>query len=327
MGWGYIWRALFAVPAAASVLRSFFTPSLSPCPRASSSTQTTSASPPASTAPSPSSTPPAPSPPPPSWPTARPSTTPSASPARTPRSASAATSSSPTAFPSRPPKPSPRSSAPTATSFRPSLADFFAAVLRGKVSAADIAREALAQIHRIQQQASPLTHIDTHKHTHILPRVARPLLAVAERTGIPAIRNPFEPRWSIALGKSRILRRAPTAQPRASCSRASSPCRRSAAAASAPPTAPSASPPPATSTPPPSAHSSPPCPSGTWELVCHPGYNDRDLDAITTRLRATRDIERAALLDAFSRNLASSNTRNSSTTATHQLQQTHAPHR
>ncbi len=40
-------------------------------------------------------------------------------------------------------------------------------------------------------------------------------------------------------------------------------------------------------------------PGGTWELVCHPGYNDRDLDAITTRLRATRDIERAALLDAF----------------------------
>jgi hypothetical protein len=41
-------------------------------------------------------------------------------------------------------------------------------------------------------------------------------------------------------------------------------------------------------------------PAGTWELVCHPGYNDRDLDAVTTRLRASRDIERAALLEAFS---------------------------
>ncbi len=41
-------------------------------------------------------------------------------------------------------------------------------------------------------------------------------------------------------------------------------------------------------------------PSGTWELVCHPGYNDPDLDAITTRLRHTREIERTALLTAFS---------------------------
>ena len=35
---------------------------------------------------------------------------------------------------------------------------------------------------------------------------------------------------------------------------------------------------------------------GTFELCCHPGYNDRDLDRITTRLRAHRDIERNALL-------------------------------
>jgi hypothetical protein len=35
---------------------------------------------------------------------------------------------------------------------------------------------------------------------------------------------------------------------------------------------------------------------GTFELCCHPGYNDSDLDRITTRLRAHRDIERNALL-------------------------------
>jgi hypothetical protein len=40
-------------------------------------------------------------------------------------------------------------------------------------------------------------------------------------------------------------------------------------------------------------------PDGLWELVCHPGYNDRDLDAITTRLRSTREIELAALTAAF----------------------------
>ncbi len=35
---------------------------------------------------------------------------------------------------------------------------------------------------------------------------------------------------------------------------------------------------------------------GTFELCCHPGYNDSDLDRITTRLRAHRDVERTALL-------------------------------
>jgi len=43
-------------------------------------------------------------------------------------------------------------------------------------------------------------------------------------------------------------------------------------------------------------------PEGLWELVCHPGYNDRDLDAFTTRLRVTREIERNALLGALGSN-------------------------
>jgi hypothetical protein len=41
--------------------------------------------------------------------------------------------------------------------------------------------------------------------------------------------------------------------------------------------------------------------NGTFELVCHPGYNDRDLDRIATRLRAHRDIERNALLTELPR--------------------------
>jgi predicted glycoside hydrolase/deacetylase ChbG (UPF0249 family) len=32
-------------------------------------------------------------------------------------------------------------------------------------------------------------------------------------------------------------------------------------------------------------------PDGTWEFVCHPGYNDADLGAIATRLRASRESE------------------------------------
>ena len=32
-------------------------------------------------------------------------------------------------------------------------------------------------------------------------------------------------------------------------------------------------------------------PCGTWEFVCHPGYNDADLQKAKTRLRESREME------------------------------------
>ena len=32
-------------------------------------------------------------------------------------------------------------------------------------------------------------------------------------------------------------------------------------------------------------------PEGTWEFVCHPGYNDADLRTAKTRLRESREVE------------------------------------
>jgi predicted glycoside hydrolase/deacetylase ChbG (UPF0249 family) len=201
-------------------------------------------------------------------------------------------------IPLSPPETIPTLLGPDRRSFRASLTDFFAAVLIGKVSAAEIEREAHAQIARIQQEGISLTHIDTHKHTHILARVARPLLAIAERAGIPAIRNPFEPRWSIALGKSRILRRLQLRslrflQPRF----LALPQIRSGRVVTTNGTLGISATGNLDSTTLRAILNA--MPSGTWELVCHPGYNDRDLDAVRTRLRSTRDIERATLLDAF----------------------------
>ena len=37
-------------------------------------------------------------------------------------------------------------------------------------------------------------------------------------------------------------------------------------------------------------------PEGTWELVCHPGYDDADLRAARTRLIDSRDQERRLLM-------------------------------
>jgi predicted glycoside hydrolase/deacetylase ChbG (UPF0249 family) len=39
-------------------------------------------------------------------------------------------------------------------------------------------------------------------------------------------------------------------------------------------------------------------PDGTWELVCHPGYSDADLQAAGTRLTQSREIELSALTSA-----------------------------
>jgi predicted glycoside hydrolase/deacetylase ChbG (UPF0249 family) len=36
-------------------------------------------------------------------------------------------------------------------------------------------------------------------------------------------------------------------------------------------------------------------PEGTWEFVCHPGYNDAELDQVRTRLRQSRETELGVL--------------------------------
>jgi len=42
-------------------------------------------------------------------------------------------------------------------------------------------------------------------------------------------------------------------------------------------------------------------PEGTWEFVCHPGYNDAELQGIRTRLRASREQELAVLTSTSTR--------------------------
>jgi predicted glycoside hydrolase/deacetylase ChbG (UPF0249 family) len=42
-------------------------------------------------------------------------------------------------------------------------------------------------------------------------------------------------------------------------------------------------------------------PEGTWEFVCHPGYNDQELDSVRTRLRASRERELEVLTSGAAR--------------------------
>lgn len=56
----------------------------------------------------------------------------------------------------------------------------------------DIERELDAQIRRIREAAVPLSHLDTHKHTHLLPPVLDCVARLSRRYGIPFVRRPFD---------------------------------------------------------------------------------------------------------------------------------------
>jgi len=190
--------------------------------------------------------------------------------------------------------------------FRPSLGEFVLALLRGKISEVEIEREALAQVRKLQRAGIDVTHLDTHKHTHLFPSVARPLLRVAESSSIGAIRNPFEPRWCRSLGRGKFMRRLQLAvldglesQFNAHRQIRNGYVHTTGGTIGVSATGQLNSE---------SLHQileAPP--DGLWELVLHPGYNDADLDAITTRLRAHRDIEREALLTVVPQRLAQPN--------------------
>jgi hopanoid biosynthesis associated protein HpnK len=183
--------------------------------------------------------------------------------------------------------------------FRPALLDFVQALLRGIIRPEDIEREALAQIQKLQRAGIQVTHIDTHKHTHLFPAVSRPLLTVLERTGIPAIRNPFEPTFVRRLDHAGIKRRLqlallnrlrPAFVQLSQLRAANIITTDGTMGVSATGNLTSDT----LSQILDALH-----PAGTFELVCHPGYNDADLDRIPTRLRSHREVEMQALLTAI----------------------------
>jgi predicted glycoside hydrolase/deacetylase ChbG (UPF0249 family) len=191
--------------------------------------------------------------------------------------------------------------------FRPSLANFVQALLRGIIRPEDIEHEALAQIQKLQRTGIQVTHIDTHKHTHLFPAVCRPLLTVLERTGISAIRNPFEPAFAKHLAQAGIKRRLqlallhrfrPAFVQLTDLQATNILTTNGTVGVSATGNLASATLSQILSALP---------PSGTFELVCHPGYNDADLNRIPTRLRSHREIEMQALRTAIPAMLAQPN--------------------
>jgi hopanoid biosynthesis associated protein HpnK len=177
--------------------------------------------------------------------------------------------------------------------FRDGLKSFAVRALTGHLNPREIEAEASAQIRKLQSAGVSVSHVDTHKHTHLFPSVLRPLLSAARACGVRAVRNPFGPRkplksselltrpnlWT-RYAEVRILRTL-AAKFREAAKREGvvtpdgtlgvvvtgaldEELFRAIAAV---------------------------IPDGTWEFVCHPGYNDDDLKSAKTRLRQSRETE------------------------------------
>jgi hopanoid biosynthesis associated protein HpnK len=183
---------------------------------------------------------------------------------------------------------------PRSSQFRATLGSFLKPLLTSRIRPEHIEAEARAQIQSLQARGVKLTHIDTHKHTHMFPQVLRPILRAARSCGIHAVRNPFEPAWSIAatpeapfirrtevrllnllahrfrriVGEEGFTTTDGSLGVLATGTLDASAIRSLLAALPA---------------------------GGIYELVTHPGYGDATLAQVRTRLRASREIEREAL--------------------------------
>jgi hopanoid biosynthesis associated protein HpnK len=184
--------------------------------------------------------------------------------------------------------------------FRSSLKQFAMAAVRKQIAGEEIEREVTAQVRKIQASGIALTHVDSHKHTHMFPHVLRPVLRAARACGIRAVRNPFEPlrSWpfSMVAGTPGLWLRSAGVMAFQMFAAEFQRALKEEAMVSTDGTvgiavtgkldqqillrilqA---------------------LPEGTWELVCHPGYSDADLKAAGTRLTRSREIELAALTSA-----------------------------
>ena len=186
--------------------------------------------------------------------------------------------------------------------FRVGFAEFAQAALTNRLHADEITREAVAQMRKLQAAGIEITHFDTHKHTHMFPKVLRPLLRAAKECGVRAVRNPFAPLKALAFA---TLLRRPALWVRYTEVRAL----RSFASAFA------------TEVEAAGLKTTQGTfgiiatggldqklfdaiigciPDGTWEFVCHPGYNDDDLAKVLTRLHASRAKEMQVLTSSQS---------------------------
>jgi len=184
--------------------------------------------------------------------------------------------------------------------FEENVISFAIRAWRRRINADQIEAEATAQIRKLQNAGIRVSHIDTHKHVHIFPQVLHPLLRAAQACGVRAIRNPFgRIAFSHIAARPRLWKRYGQI---GMLNSLAAKFRRTVAKAGMTTT-----------------DGSlgvvvtgaldgrllrlilEDLPEGTWELVCHPGYNDAALQSVRTRLRGSREVELGLLTSAETR--------------------------
>jgi hopanoid biosynthesis associated protein HpnK len=178
--------------------------------------------------------------------------------------------------------------------FRDGVSGFALRALAGRIDSDQVEEETTAQIRKLQSHGVDVSHVDTHKHTHMFPAALTGILRAARTCGVSAIRNPFEVLAANFVGLQRGLWKR-YAQVRTLRGLAGY-FRRAVSKAGL-------------RTPDGTLgivatgnldaalfrtiaeH----MPDGTWEFVCHPGYVDDELTTIRTRLRGAREKELAVL--------------------------------
>ncbi|MES2220567.1 MAG: ChbG/HpnK family deacetylase [Acidobacteriota bacterium] len=177
--------------------------------------------------------------------------------------------------------------------FRATLEEFVRDLYLGRIDSSHIEREAMAQIQKLQHAGVAVTHVDTHKHTHIFPRVLTAVMRAAQACNVRTVRNPFEPAWSIAATPGagfvrtwevtllRTLRHSFWKRVRQQAFATTDGCLGVAATGTL-----------NFATLRALAHA---LPEGTFELVCHPAHMDEELAATRTRLQHSRQVELGAL--------------------------------
>lgn len=186
--------------------------------------------------------------------------------------------------------------------FYPAIMKFGLQAMANRFDPAQLEAEIIAQVQRVQSAGIAVTHLDTHKHTHVFSRILRPLIRAARACGIRAVRNPFELR-QLAQVRMRSMLWQRSLQARALCVFAHK--FRSIVAENGMATPDGTIGIAATGALDEELFK---ClvtdlPAGTWELVCHPGYNDDDLKRVRTRLRDSRETELHLLTSSSARQI------------------------
>jgi len=89
-----------------------------------------------------------------------------------------------------------------------SLAALVARALTGRLDPAHVAAECAAQLARLREAGVRVTHIDSHRHVHVLPGVWGVVIETARREGVPVVRVPLEPLSPRAANWRALLKQA-----------------------------------------------------------------------------------------------------------------------